>query len=371
MTPRADRLHFAGLSDVGRVRTHNEDAVLLSPPLYAVADGLGGHSAGEIASTVAIEALLEHAPARADAKALGRAVRAANREVMQAAAEGRGRADMGTTITAAFVDADCIAVAHVGDSRAYLFSTEGLIQITQDHSMVADMVRQGRITEAEARDHPNRSVITRALGSDPNMRADTYEVDADPGDKLLLCTDGLTSMLTDSQIADILKAYRDPESTVRALIDAANSAGGQDNISAVVVNIDDADSPQYASARRRTIIMLPVLLWLVAGTLAVAAAWWGLNHYARSQAYLVSESGRVVLYQGMQGTVAGFELHWLAEETTIPANALEPVTSARLAQGIPVEGLDAGREVLERYRSQIASEAAAQAGAETDDTTQP
>lgn len=358
MSPRADRLHYAGLSDIGRVRTHNEDAVLLSPPLYAVADGLGGHSAGEIASTVAVEALLAHTPARADAKALGRAVRAANREVIQAAAEGRGRSDMGTTLTAAFVDGDCIAVAHVGDSRAYLLSSEGLIQITQDHSMVADLVRQGRLTEAEAREHPNRSVITRALGSDPDMRADTYEVDAEPGDILLLCTDGLTSMLTDEQIAEILRAYRDPESTVRALIDAANAAGGQDNISAVVVHIEPGNPAGALTARHRSAILLPVLLWLLAGTIAVGAAWWGLNRYARSQAYLISENGHVVLYQGMQGTIAGLELRWLAEETTIPATALEPVTSARLAQGIPVEGLEQGRATLAEYRAQIASDTA-------------
>ncbi|MDH4139078.1 MAG: protein phosphatase 2C domain-containing protein, partial [Coriobacteriia bacterium] len=210
MSARAGRPQYSGLSDVGRVRTHNEDAVLLSPPLYAVADGLGGHQAGEIASTLAVESLLENAPLRADAKALGRAVRSANRAVIDGAREGLGRAGMGTTLTAAIVEDTRIAIAHAGDSRAYLFHGGELERITLDHSVVADLIRQGSITEEESRTHPNRSVITRALGSDPNMYADTFEVDAEPGDRLLLCSDGLTSMLTDVRIADILASYRDP-----------------------------------------------------------------------------------------------------------------------------------------------------------------
>jgi len=351
---RADKVPYAGLSDVGRVRTHNEDAVLLSPPLFAVADGLGGHQAGEIASTVAIEALMANAPRRADAKSLGRAVRAANKEVIEAAREGYGRSGMGTTLTAAIVEGTHIAVAHVGDSRAYVYHDNTLEPITFDHSMVADMVRQGTLTEAEAREHPQRSIITRALGSDMNMYADTFEVDAKPGDRLLLCSDGLTAMLTDAQIADIVGSYRDHSSTVRALVDAANAAGGHDNISVVVVEITE-EAHGIAEGRRPGRGWVAGLIWVFAALALVALAFLGVYQYAQSKAYVVSESGTVSLYRGMPGTIAGMKLRWLEEESTITARSLDPVTSARLAQGIQVESVTAGYLLLEEYREQVES----------------
>ena len=346
------------MSDVGRVRPHNEDAVLLSPPLFAVADGLGGHQAGEIASTIAIEALMEAAPARADAKALGRAVRSANRAVIEAAVEGRGRSGMGTTLTVALIEGTRIAIAHVGDSRAYLLHQGSLERITEDHSMVADLIRSGQITEEESRSHPNRSVVTRALGSDPNMLADTFEVHASPGDRLLLCSDGLTSMLEDRQIEDILESTSDPESTVRELVDAANAAGGHDNISVIVTDIPrDADSS--ASGPRPTRPWLSALIWVFALVAIVASAAWGVNRYAHSQAYLIAEEGHVVLYRGLSGTIAGFRLNWIEEETTITVRFLEPVTAARLAQGITVANVTEGRLILDGYRESIESTSAA------------
>jgi serine/threonine protein phosphatase PrpC len=230
---------YAAVTDIGRVRSHNEDSILAQPPLFVVADGLGGHEAGEVASSIAIETVRDHAPKRADAKALGRAVRAANREVIRAAGEGIGRTGMGTTLTAAIVEGTRIAVAHVGDSRAYLLHGTQLQRVTEDHSMVADLVRRGEITEQESRVHPNRSIITRALGSEANMEADVLEVEASEGDRLLLCSDGLTGMLDDAAIARILGQYRDPEVTAHALVAAANEGGGQDNISVVIVDIGD------------------------------------------------------------------------------------------------------------------------------------
>lgn len=353
---RGGRQHYAGLSDTGRVRTHNEDAVLLSPPLFAVADGLGGHQAGEIASTIAIETLMANSPARADAKSLGRAARSANREILQAAKEGYGREGMGTTLTAAIIEGGRIAVAHVGDSRAYLYHGGQLERITQDHSMVADLIRQGKLTEEESRVHPNRSIITRALGSDPNMYADTYDVDAEIGDKLLLCSDGLTGMLTDTQIAGILGSFRDPESTVHALVDAANAAGGHDNISVVLVDI--AQEGEIEPPGRSARLWLSVAVWLFAAAALVFTAGWGVYRYAQSRAYLVSDEGTVSLYRGVQGTLVGMQLNWLEEETTITARALDPVTYARLEQGIQVDNLSAGRSLLAEYRSQIASSTA-------------
>ena len=289
MTARTKH-NWAALTDIGRVRTHNEDSVLAQPPLFVVADGLGGHEAGEVASSIAVETLRDHAPRRPDAKALARAVKAANREVIRSAREGFGRQGMGTTMTAAIVEGTRIAIAHVGDSRAYLLHESTLTRVSEDHSMVADMIRRGQLTEAESRYHPNRSVITRALGSDPNMVADTYELDASPGDRLLLCTDGLTGMLEDGMICEVLEQYRSADAAARTLVDAANDAGGHDNISVIVVDIEgSAHSPRGslidASGARSGRGWLAVIGWLLLFALAVGVASYGAYNYARSRAY--------------------------------------------------------------------------------------
>ena len=255
---------------------------------------------------------------------------------------------MGSTLTAAIIEGDRIAVAQVGDSRAYLYHSDQLERVTEDHSMIADMIRQGTLTEKESRTHPNRSVITRALGSDPNMYADTYEVSTEPGDRLLLCSDGLTTMLVDSQIAEILDTYRDPETAARALVDAANAAGGHDNISVIIAVIEGDPSADHPSSSRS---WMAGLIWLFAALVLVLGAVWGTYSYAASQAYVVDEAGTVTLYRGIPGKFAGFTLKWAEEETTITVRALGPTTAARLAQGIQIENVDAGYELLEEYRS--------------------
>lgn len=358
MTGRAPRRAYAGRTDIGRVRAHNEDAVLLEPPLFAVADGLGGHQAGEVASAAAIDALVEAAPRRADAKALGRAVCAANQAVIEAARAGRGRDGMGTTLTAAVVEGSRLALAHVGDSRAYLLHGGTLVRITRDHSMVADMIEQGTLTEDESRIHPLRSVITRALGTDPNMHADVYEVDAEPGDRLLLCSDGLFGMLTDDRIAELLLAHGDPEHAVHALIGEANERGGHDNISVVVVDIAGGRSRAPARSHRG---WLPVLLWLVAAAAVAAIAAWGAARYAFDRAYLVAEDGVVVVYEGLPGEFAGMSLSRRHKETTITVGLLDSQIEARLSAGIQVESLEAALALVERYR-QTADARAGEAG---------
>lgn len=363
MSPRRDQLPYAGKSDVGLVRSGNEDAYLISPPLFAVADGLGGHSAGEIASQVAVETLERTAPGRVDAKALARAVRQANAAVIAAAETGRERTGMGTTLTAAMLDGTRIVVAHVGDSRAYLLHLGGLQRITEDHSLVADMVRHGQLTEEESRYHPNRSVITRALGSDPNLVVDTFEVDAAPGDLLLLCSDGLTSMLTDAEIGQLLVAAPTPASAVDALVARANDAGGQDNVTAVVVRIDAEPGRGTRAASRGAAPReredggrwLGRVLWTLALIAAIGGAAWAAWAYARGQAYLIDQDGYVAVYRGVPGDLAGISLSWHAEDTTVPVDALDLVTVARLRAGLRVRDLAAAEELVGDYRARLAT----------------
>ena len=370
MTPRTKQ-SWAALSDIGRVRTHNEDSVLAQPPLFVVADGLGGHEAGEVASAIAVETLRDHAPRRPDAKALARAVKAANREVIRAAREGYGKAGMGTTMTTAIVEGTRIVVAHVGDSRAYLLHDGRLEHISEDHSMVADMIRRGQLTEAEARYHPNRSVITRALGTDPNMIADTYEVDASPGDRLLLCSDGLTGMLEDAAIAEMLGGYRDPAVAARTLIDAANDAGGHDNVSVVIVDIEGegssrAGSTVDATGARAGRGWLAVIGWLLLLAIIVAGIGYGSYRYAISRAFVMSEMAPrpgpakypgatgptvVVVYTGVPGSFADIAWNRRSEVTTISAALLSPADQARLAQKIPLANLAEADQLVAKFRA--------------------
>ncbi len=358
MTPRTKQT-WAALTDIGRVRTHNEDSVLAQPPLFVVADGLGGHEAGEVASSIAVETVRDHAPRRPDSKALGRAVRAANREVIRAAREGYGKQGMGTTMTAAIVERTRIALAHVGDSRAYLLHEGVLQRVTEDHSMVADMIRRGQLTEAEARYHPNRSVITRALGTDPNMAADTYEVEAAPGDRLLLASDGLTGMIEDGMIAELLATYRDPAVAARMLVDAANEAGGHDNISVIVVDIEGNGSgrgsvvdPTGARSGRG---WLALIGWLLLFALVVGGIAYAAYRVATERAFLTAENDVVVIYRGVPGSFAGIALAQRAEVTTITVTELDPATQSRLAGPLTVASLTEAYEVADSYRTIVES----------------
>lgn len=351
---------FATHSEIGRVRDHNEDAVLAEPPLFVVADGLGGHEAGEVASSLAVETLRDHAPRRPDSKALARAVRAANREVIRAAREGIGRQGMGTTLTAAIVEGTTIAIAHVGDSRAYLLRDGTIRQLTEDHSMVADMVRRGTITAEESRYHPNRSVITRALGTDPNMVADTYDTVAEPGDILMLASDGLTGMVEDPDIAAIVKRHEaDLQQAVRSLAEAANAAGGHDNISVVLVRISGEGATRRGRSSAAGSIAKPsgrgvaaIALWVLAFALVVGGIGYGTWRYAFSQAYLANQNGVVAVYEGVPGTIAGVQLHRLVQTTDLQVSTLPPSIQADFSQGeIKQPSLTSALSLLDLYRS--------------------
>ena len=197
------KLSWGSRTDIGLVRAHNEDSFLVQPPAFAVCDGMGGHAAGEVASSIAVETIGSKLPIHADDVLLGAAVEAANLAVIQGAAEGLGKPGMGCTASCVLVENGKMAIAHVGDSRIYLLHHGTLVRLTHDHSYVEELVDAGEITADEARVHPSRSVITRALGSDPDMYADHFTLDVTAGDRVILCSDGLSSMVEDSEIEAI------------------------------------------------------------------------------------------------------------------------------------------------------------------------
>jgi PPM family protein phosphatase len=241
MTIRA----HAAATHAGRKRRRNEDAYVDRPPLFAVADGMGGAQAGEVASRLAAAALEEDGDgASGPEERVVALIEEANRRVFQRAAEDEAASGMGTTMTVALVDDDRVTIGHVGDSRAYRFRGGELEQLTDDHSLVAELVRSGKLTPEEAETHPQRSVITRALGTEADVDVDTFSVQAVPGDLFLLCSDGLTSMVDDETILDAVERHRaDLEEAAKALVNAANRGGGEDNITVVFFEVDGGAEP--------------------------------------------------------------------------------------------------------------------------------
>jgi protein phosphatase len=234
----------AGQTDTGRRRRQNEDAFVCEPPLFAVADGMGGAQAGELASRLAAAAIEENAPAIRGEEGVAGVVRAANARIFEHSVRDPSAAGMGTTATVALVDefAETATIAHVGDSRAYRYRDGVLEQLTTDHSLVGELVRSGRLTEAEAAVHPHRSVITRALGTEADVEVDTLTVDLRPGDLVLICSDGLSAMVRDEEIVRLLEATAsDPHDAADALIRAANAAGGEDNVTVVLFELVEGE----------------------------------------------------------------------------------------------------------------------------------
>jgi protein phosphatase len=240
-------------TDVGRGRPENEDSLLVDREhsLYAVADGMGGHRAGEVASATAIDTLRA---AFGGGTGVEGAVAAANAAVFAKAADDAALRGMGTTLTAVTLQPDGTArFGHVGDSRAYLMRDGAVTQITDDHSLVEQLVREGRLSPEEAQHHPQRAIITRALGVDSDVEVDTYRVDLKPGDRLLICSDGLTGMLSDDTIAATLRRHADPQQAADTLVDMANQAGGDDNITVVILDaLADGDGQAAPAAVART-----------------------------------------------------------------------------------------------------------------------
>jgi PPM family protein phosphatase len=229
----------AAATDPGKRRRRNEDAYVVEPPLFAVADGMGGAQAGEIAAKIAASVLRESS----GEQAVVELIKEANRRVYEAAGEDEARSGMGTTITAAIVEEGSVQIGHVGDSRAYRIRDGKLEQLTEDHSLVAELVRSGRLSPEEADVHPQRSVITRTVGTDPDVDVDAFSVETSPGDVFMICSDGLTTMVDDASILALVEQNRSSlDKAAKALVDAANKGGGEDNITIVLFEIGDSVS---------------------------------------------------------------------------------------------------------------------------------
>jgi serine/threonine protein phosphatase PrpC len=232
----------AGRSDVGRQRSANEDSLVVRPPLFAVADGMGGARAGEVASAVAVEAVETARESGEPAEAqLAGIVRDANRRIYDLAVADESRRGMGTTLTLAKVHDGEVSLAHVGDSRAYRMRDGELSQLTRDHSLVAELERSGQITPEAAEHHPQRSIITRALGPEPDVEVDTYTLAGRDGDLFLICSDGLTSMISDEEVTSILRSAESLDAAAEALVRAANQSGGKDNITVILFRLGEAE----------------------------------------------------------------------------------------------------------------------------------
>ena len=348
--PEIKGVRVGGRTDVGCVRPHNEDSMLIQAPLLVVADGVGGQEAGEIASHIAVETLAKAAPEFADAEQLAAAVRQANMAIIKGVESGIGKPTMATTVTAAIIDGSNLVVAQVGDSRAYILRGKNLSRITRDHSLMEALIESGQITEEEARTHPNRSVITRALGSDPGTEPDIYELTVNDGDRVLLCSDGLHGMVDDARIHDILLANPDPQKAADALVEEAKANGGHDNITVIVANIGSTLSAIKVTNNRKA--RIAIISAIAAVVILVGGIFGGSYLYARSSAYLIAEDGYVALYKGRLDAVLGMDLSWFQYKSSVDINDLPDMTSEKLIEGIQFDSKEDAESALEDYREQ-------------------
>jgi protein phosphatase len=387
------RLVFAAATDVGRMRTNNEDSYLSSQPVAAVADGMGGHSAGEVASAIAIEeltALRDRGPWENETAAtddLKQAILRANRRIREMAAGDRRLNGMGTTLVALLEDGDMVHVANVGDSRGYLLRQGELSQVTVDHSLVQELVDDGRLSPEDAERHPQRSVITRALGIDPEVEFDLFTYKLQVGDRLLLCSDGLSDVVEPAQIRKVLLRVPSAQRAARELVTVANEQGGPDNITVIVVDaVDEATAEaqeaggdttgdlaagsatgalpvidgDVAGGRRarggraaraakdRSLVMHRRLQrFLVAGivVLALAALLVAGRSFLFSRYWVGFDDDAVAVFQGVPGNVAGLRFSRLVERSPVSRAQVPAGYVARLEDGVTADDLADARSI--------------------------
>lgn len=353
---------FATFTHTGLMRSSNEDSFYARPPVFAVADGMGGARAGEVASAMAIQAFEYFLPQskRPEAELAGLISRM-NKSIYEYAMGDSGHPGMGTTITAATISGSSVAVAHVGDSRAWLLRDGRLSRLTEDHSLVAEMVREGQLTEAEAAEHPQRSVITRALGVEPEVEVDTSKIEWQPGDVFLLASDGLYGMVPETEIEAIMASGADLRELAEKLVEAANARGGTDNITVVLFSPDGAvpgvdavgedgaiasaasPPPEISNAekgsgdpsgrpprsRLRTIwggVLFPALIGVALAALVLGGGWAG----TRFVYFVGLNENKVAVYRGVPYDLGPLQLSSVYRSSSIEYKDLEPYEQDRV-----------------------------------------
>ncbi len=396
---RGMHVGVAAATDKGRVRSSNEDALWTGDSVFAVADGMGGHAAGEVASATALMPVRTldgrvFANAREAREALANAVLDANQAVVDKAVADPSMRGMGTTLTAAMFEGRRLHVAHVGDSRAYLLRNGELSQLTTDHTLVQHLIDEGELTPEEAAEHPQRSVITRAIGVSDQVEVDSLTITLEGDDQLLLCSDGLTGPVSDGEIARFVLGEDDPEAAVAKLIEAANAAGGPDNITIVLLRFDlpddgqggarlinadqtgvltpaqapivvrpdehipdddwagrfgrfgaredapDAEGPRVTTLQRAAAIAIAI------AALALATGFGGRWLLGLSY-YVGVEGDRVVIFQGVPVELGPIDLSWPIEETGFVLTDFQDFYQNNLREGVAATDLEEARRIVE------------------------
>jgi protein phosphatase len=376
-------IRFAARTDVGKVREGNEDSYLVREPVFVVADGMGGHLAGDVASQIAVDVITEETErGDGDKDALVSAIKRANAEIFEKSQNDPNLSGMGTTCTMVVVAGSEARVAHVGDSRAYILRDGTLTQLTDDHTLVNRMVKEGRLRPEDADRHPQRSIITRALGVDANVKVDYRTLQLKQGDRLLLCSDGLTSMISAGSIQRVLGEAADPEMAADDLVRLANDAGGEDNITVVIIDFASQGngSAPVASATRTSATRTPtpvsreprdpvridtsappglepvrayqpprewpkrILAWVLSIALVLAGLYFGVNFFL-DRAWFVgaNDDGFVSIYQGIPEEVAGLDLKEELNATSVSLDDLPEFLREDVEAGIKVDSEDEAR----------------------------
>ncbi|MBT5849022.1 MAG: serine/threonine-protein phosphatase [Acidimicrobiaceae bacterium] len=390
---------WGSATDVGRVRRANQDHHLIEDGMFVVADGMGGHSGGEIASEVTVDALRDLGEISTLDELIGR-VQDANSKVVERAAEEPALRGMGTTVSllTGLVGggAHRLGVANVGDSRLYRVTGDGLHQHTVDHSLVESFVREGRLSRAEAANHPQRNIVTRALGIDDKVLVDAWELVPVAGDRYVLCSDGLFGEIGEPEIYEVLSTVSNPQEAAEDLVSRACAAGGRDNVTVVIVDIESADpvddvpDDRVIDTRKALpdrvldiqtvpdglsdagddsdpnpddIVLTPVirvLTWrLVAAVIVVAmvlvALLGSLAVYARSAYYVGIDGQEIVIYQGRPGGVLWFDAT-LAERSGLLVDALDSSDAELVIDGLEFDDLKDAEAHIEVLREQLSSD---------------
>ncbi|HUY64664.1 MAG TPA: Stp1/IreP family PP2C-type Ser/Thr phosphatase [Acidimicrobiales bacterium] len=403
-------LRSGSASDVGRVRAVNEDLALESLTLFAVADGMGGHAGGEVASRTAIDALQQEFTRRPTVEGLIGAVRRANRSVWERSHRDIDLRGMGTTLTAAALvatdEGDRLVLANVGDSRTYRFHGGALTQLSKDHSVAEELFDRGELSAEEAAVHPHRHILTRALGVAPDVDVDVWQVEPEAGDRYLLCSDGLTNEVSTDRITGVLSSAADPQEAAQTLVRMANEHGGNDNVTVVVLDVvvGEDTTPGEAGAARGAVTALPsegvgtvdeppppsllsrfgsdaaggvrsmtsraasasarlgVNRRLTMGVLAfvmmlgalLAGGWGVVRWYVGSSYFVQLRHGQVTIYHGRLGGFLGMEPA-VVDRTGIATAAVPPVELQRLDVGVQEPSLAAARQYVRNLRAEEAA----------------